>query len=214
MTRRLGVALLPCTDHTRSAIRLQKEVGGDHSLQPSLSSSGNLPHLTIFQGPFTDALVPTRELAGIVGALKLPRELTLASTGIVYQATGWIFMSVERTALLDRLQEVALEALDPYLERTAFDTSKETRHFSDNERASFAKYGYRYTGDAYAPHITLGRTGEDVALELVRSAPDRTSVPEEWTFDRLSFYVMGEHGAHAEKLAERTLGGCELPSVY
>lgn len=28
---------------------------------------------------------------------------------------------------------------------------------------------------------------------------------KEWTFDRLTFYVMGEHGAHAEKLVERSL---------
>lgn len=33
--------------------------------------------------------------------------------------------------------------------------------------------------------------------------PGRVSVPPEWVFDRLSVYVMGEHGAHARTLAER-----------
>jgi hypothetical protein len=95
--------------------------------------------------------------------------------------------------------------LAPHLDRAAFDTSKDTSRFSPDERASFAEYGYRYTGDAYAPHITLGRAEEDIALKLVASAPERTSMQKEWTFDRLTFYVMGEQGAHAEKLVERAL---------
>ncbi|MET9094237.1 2'-5' RNA ligase family protein [Streptomyces cyaneofuscatus] len=206
MTRWLGVALLPRADHTRAAIRLQQSLGGDQPLQPPLSEDGNLPHLTVFQGPFEDSLDPERELARIKGALSLPDQLSLASVGIVHQPTGWLFMSVERPALLEKLQEVVLDGLAPRLDRQAFDTSKDISRFTDAERASFARYGYRYTGEAYAPHITLGRTDEATALELVRTAPERTRVPAEWIFDRLSFYVMGEHGAHAEKLAELPVG--------
>ncbi|RPK82046.1 2'-5' RNA ligase family protein [Streptomyces sp. ADI98-10] len=205
MTRWLGVALLPRADHTHAAIRLQQTLGGDRPLQPPLSEQGNLPHLTVFQGPFEDDLDPGRELARIGAAVSLPGELSLASVGIVHQPTGWLFMSVERLALLEKLQEVVLAGLAPRLDRRAFDTSKDTSRFTESERVSLARYGYRYTGDAYAPHITLGRTDEATALELVRTAPERTRVPGEWTFDRLSFYVMGEHGAHAEKLAERPL---------
>lgn len=203
MTRWLGVALLPRADHTRAAILLQESLGGDVPLQPTLSEDGNLPHLTVFQGPFEDDLDPERELARIGASVSLPRQLSLASVGIVYQPTGWLFMAVERPAMLEQVQEVVLDCLAPRLDRQAFDTSKDTSRFTESERVSFARYGYRYTGDAYAPHITLGRTDEATARELVRTAPERTRVPDEWTFDRLSFYVMGEHGAHAEKLAER-----------
>ncbi|MFI5727445.1 2'-5' RNA ligase family protein [Streptomyces cyaneofuscatus] len=206
MTRWLGVALLPRADHTRVAIRLQQSLGGDQPLQPPLSEEGNLPHLTVFQGPFEGSLDPERELARIKAALSLPDQLSLASAGIVHQPTGWLFMSVERPALLEKLQEVVLDGLAPRLDRQAFDTSKDVSRFTEPERASFARYGYRYTGEAYAPHITLGRTDEATALELVRTAPERTRVPAEWIFDRLSFYVMGEHGAHAEKLAELPVG--------
>jgi len=206
MTRWLGVALLPRADHTRAAIRLQQSLAGDQPLQPPLSEDGNLPHLTVFQGPFEDSLDPERELGRIKGALSLPDQLSLAFVGIVHQPTGWLFMSVERPALLEKLQEVVLDGLAPHLDRQAFDTSKDISRFTEPERASFARYGYRYTGEAYAPHITLGRTDEATALELVRTAPERTRVPAEWIFDRLSFYVMGEHGAHAEKLAELPVG--------
>ncbi|MGW6634683.1 2'-5' RNA ligase family protein [Streptomyces cyaneofuscatus] len=206
MTRWLGVALLPRADHTRVAIRLQQSLGGGRPLQPPLSEDGNLPHLTVFQGPFEDRLDPDRELVRIKAALSLPDQLSLASAGIVHQPTGWLFMSVERPALLAKLQEVVLDGLAPRLDRQAFDTSKDVSRFTEPERASFARYGYRYTGEAYAPHITLGRTDEATALELVRTAPERTRVPAEWIFDRLSFYVMGEHGAHAEKLAELPVG--------
>ncbi|RPK63196.1 hypothetical protein EES43_11735 [Streptomyces sp. ADI96-02] len=205
MTRWLGVALLPRADHTRSAIRLQQRLGVGRPLSPVLSEEGNLPHLTVFQGPFDDALDPVRELARIAASVSLPDELSLASVGVVHQPTGWLFMSVERPALLEKLQKSVLDALAPHLDRAAFDTSKDTSRFTEAERASFAQYGYRYTGDAYAPHITLGRTDEQSALELARTAHELTRVPEEWTFDRLSFYVMGEHGAHALKLAELSL---------
>ncbi|MFG2560299.1 2'-5' RNA ligase family protein [Streptomyces sp. NPDC048496] len=205
MTRWLGVALLPSAEHTRSAIQLQTDVGEEHRLQPPLSPDGNLPHVTVFQGPFLDSLTPERELAAIADSMSLPEEIRLASTGIVYQPTGWVFLSLERPRLLSELQAAVLSVLAPHLDRAAFDTSKDTSRFSPDERASFAEYGYRYTGDAYAPHITLGRAEEDIALKLVGSAPERTSVQKEWTFDRLTFYVMGEHGAHAEKLVERAL---------
>ncbi|MET9475923.1 MULTISPECIES: 2'-5' RNA ligase family protein [unclassified Streptomyces] len=205
MTRWLGVALLPSAEHTRSAVQLQTDVGEDHGLQPPLSPDGNLPHVTVFQGPFLDSLSPERELRTIAGSMSLPEEIRLASTGIVYQPTGWVFLSLERPTILSELQAAVLSVLAPHLDRAAFDTSKDTSRFTPDERASFAEYGYRYTGDAYAPHITLGRAEEDIALKLVGSAPERTSVQKEWTFDRLTFYVMGEHGAHAEKLVERSL---------
>jgi hypothetical protein len=205
MTRWLGVALLPRADHLRSAIRVQQEVAGGHSLQPPLTADGNLPHTTVFQGPFLDTLVPEPELERIGNALALPGEIRLNSTGIVYQPTGWVFLSLERPPLLERLQDVVLCALAPHLDREAFGTSKDTSRFTERERASYARYGYRYTGEAYAPHITLGRTHEQAARALVREAGGLSSVPGSWIFDRLSFYVMGEHGAHAQTLAERAL---------
>ncbi|MFG1806245.1 2'-5' RNA ligase family protein [Streptomyces sp. NPDC049040] len=205
MTRWLGVALLPRADHLRSAIRVQQEVAGGHTLQPPLTPEGNLPHTTVFQGPFLDTLEPDVELDRIGGALSLPEEIRLHSTGVVYQPTGWVFLSLERPPLLEKLQDVVVGALAPHLDRDAFDTAKEVSRFTDNERTSYARYGYRYTGEAYTPHITLGRTEEQAAQALVRDAAARSSVPAAWIFDRLSFYVMGEHGAHAQTLVERAL---------
>ncbi|MFD8727791.1 2'-5' RNA ligase family protein [Streptomyces sp. NPDC059611] len=206
MTRWLGVALLPYPGHIRAAIRLQQSLGGSLPLHPPLSEDGNLPHLTVFQGPFEGGPDPEQELTRITAALSLPDQLSLASVGVVHQPTGWLFMSVERPALLEKLQEVVLDGLAPHLDRQAFDTAEDTSRFTEPERASLARYGYRYTGEAYAPHITLGRTDEATALNLERTASEHTRVPTEWIFDRLSFYAMGEHGAHAEKLAERPVG--------
>ncbi|MFJ7416747.1 hypothetical protein ACIQWZ_39050 [Streptomyces sp. NPDC098077] len=125
MTRWLGVALLPSADHTRAAIRLQGSLSGDVPLQPPLSEHGNLPHLTVFQGPFQEDVDPGRELASIGAALSLPERLSLASVGIVHQPTGWLFMSVERPALLEQLQEVVLDVVARSLDRQAFGTTPE-----------------------------------------------------------------------------------------
>ncbi|WUH93648.1 2'-5' RNA ligase family protein [Streptomyces sp. NBC_00433] len=204
MTRWLGVALLPRADHLRTAIRVQHEVAGGHILHPPLTAEGNLPHTTVFQGPFLDTLTPEAELERIRGALTLPGEVRLNSPGIVYQPTGWVFLSLERSPLLEKLQDVVLAALAPHLDREAF-APKDTSQYTDAEKAGYARYGYRYTGEAYTPHITLGHAEEETARALVRAAGERSSVPGSWIFDRLSFYVMGEHGAHARTLVERTL---------
>ncbi|MZE79710.1 2'-5' RNA ligase family protein [Streptomyces xinghaiensis] len=206
MTQWLGVALLPRADHLRAAVRLQRDIGGEVSLRPRLEPDGNLPHVTVFQGPFADSLDPAEALESIGTAAAgngLHGELSLSTTDVVYQPTGWLFLALERPPLLEALQEAALAALDRHLDRAAFDRDKDTSRFTDDERASYERYGYRYTGAAYAPHVTLGRAEENTALELVRTARDRAGLPKEMVFDRLSFYVMGEHGAHAETLLER-----------
>ena len=205
MTQWLGVALLPMADHMRSAIKVQEDVGGGYGLRPELSIGGNLPHVTVFQGPFIETLRPDREISLISRSMSLPKEIHLAFAGFVYQATGWVFLSLERPPFLEKLQEATLAVLDPYLDREAFDTSKDTSRFTAGESASYERYGYRYTGDAFAPHITLGRSEEGIAREIVRAAPERAQVPAKWAFDRLSFYVMGENGAHSEILVEERL---------
>ncbi|MFF8274715.1 hypothetical protein ACF05T_01165 [Streptomyces lateritius] len=205
MTRWLGIALLPNAEHQDAAIRLQREVGGGQTLRPPLSQDGNLPHMTVFQGPFLDSLDTEAALEHVVRAAGMPERADIPSTGIVYQPTGWVFLALRRLPLLEQVQKVALEALSPHLDRSAFDASKDVSLFSDSERESLSRYGYRYTGDAYAPHITLGRAEESVAREMVQSVPGRVDVPETWVFDRFSFYVMGEHGAHAETLLTRAL---------
>ncbi|WP_327191207.1 2'-5' RNA ligase family protein [Streptomyces xinghaiensis] len=205
MTQWLGVALLPRADHLLAAVRPQRDIGGEVSLRPRLEPDGNLPHVTVFQGPFTDSLDPAEALESIATAAAgngLRGEVSLSTTNVVYQPTGWLFLALERPPLLEALQEAALAALDRHLDRTAFDRDKDTSRFTDDERASYERYGYRYTGPAYAPHVTLGRAEENTALELVRTARDRAGLPKEMVFDRLSFYVMGEHGAHAETLLE------------
>lgn len=210
MTRRLGVALLPRPDHMRSAVRAQRDVGGGQVLRPPLALAGNLPHLTIFQGPFTDAVEPERELKRVIRSAGLPREVRLAFTGIVHQPIGWVFLTLERPPLLENLQATTLSHLTPHLDRDAFKASEDT--YTEAERASATAYGYRYTGDAYLPHITLGRAEEQTARELTSSAPARTRLPSLWVFDRMSFYVMGEHGAHAQTLALAPLTDHQAPT--
>lgn len=138
MARRLGIALLPRADHLRSAIRVQADVGGGRPLRPPLSEEGNLPHLTVFQGPFAETLVPERELERIGTAVSLPEEVRVSFTGVVHRPAGWVFLSLERTPLLETLQKAALTVLDPHLDRAAFDISKDTSRFSASERGSWS----------------------------------------------------------------------------
>ncbi|MQY14403.1 hypothetical protein SRB5_45700 [Streptomyces sp. RB5] len=202
MTRWLGIALLPRTEDLLTAIRIQSDLSHEHLLQPALSCDGCLPHVTLFQGPFVEALDIKQVLSDITHSLVLPDLLCLDFQLIEYRPVGWLFLTLSRPALLEQLQEAAIATLTPYLDRSALRSSTDDLHCTEAERASSKAHGYRYTGMAFRPHITLGRTSEETALDLVQHASERVTTPPTWTFDRLSLYAMGKDGAHSAILAE------------
>jgi 2'-5' RNA ligase len=190
MDQRLGIALLPRADHLRLVIRLQREmrraVAHPDGLRPALSVDGNLPHLTLLQGSFSDSvpLVPLSALQGIVRSVALPSPLLLDSTGVRCHEGGWVFVSLARTPLLDAAQDAAVSA------------------------CGTATIGSRYLCGAYEPHITLARAADQpTARQLAKAVGECVPLPRAWAFDRLSVYLVGESGAHSTTLASVPLPG-------
>lgn len=209
MTYWLGMALVPRADYIDAAVALQRRVGAGEQLVPELSAAGNLPHVTVYQGPLQDSVDLEEILAALKGDLGLTSPITVSATEILYLPTGWIFLGLERAAVLEKLQVAALAALEGGIDRAAIENSTEAEGYAGAARENFYRYGYRFVGEAFLPHITLGRLeGESfAAMEAMASSPVGLEADEnDWVFDRMTFYEIGDHGAHAVKLAEVRLG--------
>lgn len=209
MTYWLGMALVPRADYIDAAIALQRRVGAGAHLEPVLSAEGNLPHVTVYQGPLYDSVDLEKILTALKADLGLASPISVAATEILYLPTGWIFLELERAAVLENLQVAALTALEGGIDRAAIDNSTEAAGYAGLARENFHRYGYRFVGEAFLPHITLGRLAGDsfAAMEAMASSPVGLR-PEEndWVFDRMTFYEIGDHGSHAAKVAEVRLG--------
>lgn len=206
MAEFLGIAVLPRHDFMEKAIAIQAELATDTSLDPRLSTQHNLPHVTLFQGPlqpninFSKTLIDIRESSGVTS------DVHTEAVDIAYQPKGWIFLNVKKVQAFSRLQSATVKLIESHLDSSAIDRGKDISAYTPTERESYQRYGYRYVGVAFAPHVTLGRTDEQLARQLAdRGQRDKLGAGN-WIFDRLSFYVMGELGAHAEQLAEHPLG--------
>jgi hypothetical protein len=201
MAEFLGIALLPRGDYLDLAIRLQRSMGDGHSLRPRLTQAGNLPHVTLMQGPFHEGMNHREILESIGNLTTLRGEVSAPSRGVAYQPKGWVFLNLVKTPALEEYQKACLTTVGPHMDLSAVDWDKDVSSYTRDETESYMTYGYRYVGAAFSPHITLGRTDEEGAKSLASVAAAGGLGSGDWVFDRLSFYVMGEEGAHAAQLA-------------
>jgi 2'-5' RNA ligase len=206
MTQWLGVALLPCGEQIEAAVNLQRQVGAGRLLKPVLNPIGNLPHMTIYQGPLLDSAEPEKILSLLKSEAGEEPSILASATSVFYQETGWIFLGLERTLILQRLQSKTMSLIEGCIDGSAINRDRNVSRYSDLERQNYYQYGYRYVGEAFMPHITIGRTSEELARELAFLAARSRLGEQTWTFDRLTFYEMGEDGAHASIVAEEWLG--------
>lgn len=199
-----GIALLPDAATRRDLVAFQRGHGSQIA-GPSLGTEENLPHMSVLQCHFDDALDRDLVLDALVKQLSKSRR-PLVMGELVYQPRAWIFAEVRRDPWLVELQGLALELTEHSIDLT-MNSTRPSAEMSPEERTSYLRYGYRYVGPAFMPHITLGRTPDSrtgLAAGLVddfRAAFTNRSVPAV----EVAFYRAGESGAFAERLASRLL---------
>ena len=123
----------------------------------------------------------------------------------VYQPQGWIFLQVAMEPRVQALHDTTLSFASSYAVPPEHVDESQIAHYSPVERESFLRFGYRYTGEALRPHVTLGRiaTG-DVSLEMSRELDElfaRSGIHAVQRVYALSVYEKGENGAHARTVA-------------
>ncbi|MDZ8104949.1 MAG: hypothetical protein RM338_04895 [Nostoc sp. DedQUE12a] len=201
---KIGVAMIPNTQMIQYLVDLQKEVISILPLQPLLGTKFNLPHVTLLQGRFKDNinwvnLIYT--LADYCREQKYSLEFKLSE--LEYQPPGWYFLTTSPNFLFIEAHRFVFEELKNSMYLTEQDRQKDTMSYSILEKENYFKYGYRYIGNAFYPHITLGRSIYNSPLQDEASLRNTVKVFTSnlvGKIQKITIYEMGEHGSHANTL--------------
>jgi 2'-5' RNA ligase len=98
--------------------------------------------------------------------------------------------------------------MSTFINTDQIDIKEDMSQYSADETAAYLSFGYRYIGDSFRPHITLGRTKEsDKTLSAELGTIYDTLLKNRLVqFDRLVFYRAGDFGVLAEVLQSVPIG--------
>lgn len=198
-----GLALLPSRPDQERLIEFQRR---HRALlpEPVLGLDQNVPHLSVLQCPFREELLNPAAL-NLLASRVLPFRPSQRPifTHAYYQPLGRIFAGVSLAGWDRKLQQEALIALEPLIDCSRIDRSG-LGALNQPERANQERYGYRFVGESYRPHITLGATDHrflDPGL-MEDFEAQFTGTPIDFT--RLAFYRSGAFGSAQEIIASHT----------
>ena len=187
-----GFALLPNVETQKEIISFRRQFS-DIFFGPMLSLSENLPHISILQCPFSEN-IPIKDIIENANShFQLP--ITLTWDELIYQPVGWVFANVQKIPVLFSLQTYLLEQSEKYINRSSINPKKSTKGYTKEEIDSYFQYGYRYIGEAYKPHVTIGKIDEflEIPLSAVLDFNENFS-EQEVVFNRIIYYEAGEYG--------------------
>lgn len=135
-------------------------------------------------------------------------SFTSTYTELYYQPVGWYFADVNMKPWGTVLQNIALKNMEQYIKKDAIIIDDSYYVMSPLEQHNQRTYGYRYRGEAYRPHITLGVTPtgtETFVPESIQNIYKNILYGSAVNFDKAVFYVAGRHGAAEKIVAEIVL---------
>lgn len=215
-----GLALLPSNEHMDAFIAFQRKAGPSIS-GPRLGKDHNLPHVSIFQSQLDATRLTNSLLDRIVEDWPTGNRnsVVYGKVGRLYhQPVDWVFSEIGAAYEKSMpssvapwcadLQKHAIARLKNIILLSEIDGTKSFSGYSEQERKAYLRYGYRYVGDAFRPHVTLGRVavpGTKYPAAEVQSLYAKILSGKTITFDRLAFYIAGEFGALEKIIAVKDL---------
>lgn len=200
---KLGIAMIPDLETMNAVITLQKTLLPLYSLSPLLGTQHNLPHITLLQGRFQNNPNWTSLLSDLHNYCRQQQHsLEFQTTGLKYQPPDWLFLKIAQNMMFHAAQQFIFERLKDLMFLTHEDLLKDISSYSLLERENYLKYGYRYLGDAFHPHITLGRISQNHQSRngIIFNNPNIVNPQISGLIQTISLYEMGENGSHANTL--------------
>ncbi len=194
----VGVALLPDAETTNALVAFSRRWAGVID-PPVLGKSTNLPHLSLYQLPVRDP----QEFADTL-RVYCAEAVGPAVMGVLrYQPVGWLFADVERRPVMLSLQREIVERVSHLLDTSQLKPVGKLAGYSADERDHYLRFGYRYIGESFRPHVTLGRSLSDSLSLPAECLEEYRSVFEGRTvnFGELVAYQAGAFGSLKRVLA-------------
>jgi hypothetical protein len=195
----LGVGLIPSMRDMQRIIDCQAVVAQRESLSFKLNGTNCIPHLSLvhirdvdfrkFQG------LQILQCSDFVSSVPIECEIT----GTSYIPRGWIFCDVARSENLMELHHNTFEFAKPYL-TPGLARDKDISHYTDHQKIMYRSYGYRFIGDSFSPHVTLGRAAHEKMQSIDAVRCSASAITGTVSFDRLVLFDVGPNGTCREIL--------------
>ncbi len=212
MSKRMGVGLIPDAHACATLISIRSMLTEYGVTGPVLGMDKNYPHVSLFQGEFSHTFEPSRVLEALRSYVcNSEARMRMSWRPVTYYPVEWLFLLCDVTTELREAQRVVLGEVEPHLVADTVDSSRGLDGLTVAERQSYLRYGYRYVGDAFLPHVTLGRVTEERASRAVAAAQAAVDAGLLSTPSRLgsgTVYIMGPDGAHESTVQEVDLTVC------
>lgn len=202
MTELYGLALLPEIETAQKIIEFQND-NLDFFKEPKLSPAEFLPHVSVLQSPFHVKRLTDDVLKTFADKWKTYQNKELKFGDLYQQPVGWYFLGINCPIWLRDFQLYCLSKLISAIDREKLGKNAHFEKYSPLEQTNFLNFGYRYIGEAFRPHITLGRNlqGKTIPVEIQEEA-NKLFTGQPVKFDTLAFYQAGPNGALDEILDE------------
>lgn len=192
-----GFALLPDWESTKAIIEFQeslRDVAG-----PKLGHYENQPHVSLFQGMYSDDFdpAPILDWAGLF----LRDGLAANYKDFSLEPGGWAFANLTPFEQLTSLHYLIAGASAQAMIAPPKTAGMEL--WKPQEQDAFENHGYRYALNAYQPHVTVGYA-ECLSARSLRSFEELLQA-KSLRFDRIAFYLAGARGILTEVKESRFL---------
>ena len=198
---KIGLALILDPAAIKQIIACQQAMRQIYPLAPVLSTEQNLPHITLIQGRFRSSELffdLLEKLKDYLQSNKYPVGLTFSE--LYYRDGGWYYCLLKAAEILKAAHDFVFLSLKDNFVVLEEDREIGKANVSELVRKNWYDYGYGYIGDAFHPHITLGRTSdldrcadEDKLREIFNSY----LAGYQCNIQSLTIYKLGENGCHA-----------------
>ena len=203
MSMRIGFAIIVEKNFIDQIVALEHEFHESANFYDFLGTKYNLPHTTLFQGEMRDEI----DYQGIANDIvrkyiELSTNLTLHFTRIKYVPKGWYFLLCQKSKELLTLHDFVLKKVEPYIILPEDRLKRDYNDLSKAQREAILNFNYRYAGEAYYPHITIGRSEDKNDLILHKMNTSVSALNLSPSVDRITVYSMGRNGTHQNTLYE------------
>lgn len=205
-----AIALEPSAQDVRACIALQ--AGCALEWHPRLDADRVRPHVSLFHNTFPDRDAVVAACDRLVREHRRDLAAPLELGPLLVREPGWLWIEVTATDALRRAHEATLEASLPLLGAERSAPSAPPAAMRPEERASWVRYGYRFAGDAFRPHVTVA----NLARHRQRLGDrDRGALEDRWADlrpvtatppSRLLLFLTGEDGERVAGVAQWELG--------
>ncbi|NET05320.1 MAG: hypothetical protein F6K16_11500 [Symploca sp. SIO2B6] len=191
-------------------VRLQQQLAAVCPLQPILGKDTNLPHMTLLQGRFSDLAKVYQSIHDLRNYweqkyLQQPEVFSFDWLKCVYKPPGWYFLQPHPHTIGDVGHQFCFNALKDTMILLDSECQKDMFGYTPSEALNYQKYGYRYIGQDFYPHFTLGQTGDrlnSIALDTWMKLVPTQQLNISGRFVRLTLYRVGSYGSHRESLID------------